>query len=389
MVSILIKILLGINLIYSAFIVVLFIFGALVKYRKFLWRKSIPINKSLTTIVPLKNGNKQILHNIKNLVRSQPFENSLVYVSVEDKNEPLYESLKKIEHEEKNFKVVLAGKPKSVNGKANNMLAAYNITTSEFVVFMDADVLVKKENYYDALNNFEDDTCGAVFSVAFYHPAKSGGGRMIRAVTNYFFGEAVLLFERVIKINYCAGAFMAFRKSALDKAGGVKSVLNYISDDATLGNNVFNAGYKIKIMDKPVFMPAEKLNVKEGINHLIKWMVIVKQTMGKNYFFVPGTFYVGNIYLMLVLSLVKGELVIFSLLLVIFVSVFRIITAAIQDKMLSGNFAGFFDYAFTLAAGVFQPVIWLAGFFINELSWSGKRYKIGKRGKILSIKEEK
>ncbi|MBZ0199523.1 MAG: glycosyltransferase [Ignavibacteriaceae bacterium] len=351
--------------------------------------KSGSIEKQITTIVPLKNGNGQILHNIKNLINSQPFESSKVYVSIEDSNEPLYSALKLIEDVENNFGVFIAGKPKGVNGKASNMLAAYNITDSEFVVFMDADVLVKKANYHDLLNSFEDERCGAVFSAAFYHQANTIGGRMIRAVTNYFFGEAVLLFERVIKMNYCAGAFMGFRKSALDKAGGLNAVLNYISDDATLGNNIYNVGYKIKILNTPVFMPEEKLKLKEGVNHLIKWMVIVKQTMGGNYFFVPATFYTGNVILLLALSIVTGELIIFSLLLVIFATAFRIFTAALQDKMLFGEFAGFFDYAFTIVAGYFQPLIWLAGFFFKTLSWSGRKYKIGKRGKILFIEEEK
>ena len=389
MVSILINILVVINLIYTACIVILFSFNVVAKYRKFLKKKTFSESKTITTIVPLKNGSEQTLVNIKMLIASQPFENSRVIISVEDQNEPLFNELKLIERRENNFEVTIAGKLAGVNGKASNMLAAYNITDSEYVVFMDADVLVQKDNYCDMLLQFEDKNYGAVFSTAFYKHSKSMGGKMIRAVANYFFGEAVLLFESVIKINYCAGAFMAFRKTALDEAGGVKAVLNFISDDAALGNNVFNADYKIKILNTPVFMPGEKLNTWQSINHLAKWIVIVNKTMGKNYFFVPFSFYTGNIFLILILSVLTGEHLIFSLLLLIFASAFRLTSAALQDIMLTGRFAGYFDYAFTILAGYLQPFIWLSGFFLNKLSWAGKIYKIGKHGKILSVNEVK
>jgi len=379
--------LLQILLFPSAFIYIvtysiLFFMFTIKKYRKFN-DDFQPVNDiKFTTIIPLKNGNEIIFNNIKHSLNEQPNNLSNVYVVIEDETEPLYNQLKELEKSYKNFSLLLSGNEYSIGGKVHNMIKGYSVADCEYVVFMDADVKTNSKVYYSLYQSIIKNKSIGGFAPAFYEDAKTLSGKIIMIITNYFFTEALITFEKVIPFKFCSGAFMMFNKKELDKLGGLSKISDNISDDASLGKLISGAGYKVAYSDSPIFMKADDLQLAESIQHTFKWLVIVKYFTGIAYYLFPITFFIGNLFAVFIYNIISNNFIFFIeyfLILVVFLKLFFTI---VQDYYLWNKFLRFINYPLMIILSILQPYVWFFSLFKKSLFWSGRKYKLIKNGKV-------
>ncbi len=343
------------------------------------------ILEPVTTIVPLKDVEESEIQNLRIIIEEQPNEKSSVIAVIEIEGEKYYPALKKLSEEYPQFKILLSGCPGKNSGKAHNMSVGFLHAETEIVVFMDADVQARKHNYEDIYSALLSDKTAGAFSPAFY--SGDNAFKMANLVTNYFFTHLLMSLPPSFKFNFCAGAFMMFKKSAIEKAGGFNKILNNISDDASLGKLLTLAGYKIAYGNNAVIMIHENENVIADVKQVLKWLVIIRKFLGWRYFLIPFSFYTGNA-LILTCLLSFYQIEILSLLLLIFVIVIRLYTSIAQDFLLKIYQNKMYDYLLILFLAFIQPFAWLFSYLFNSIEWGGRVYKIGKSGEIKAVRDK-
>ncbi|HKI77246.1 MAG TPA: glycosyltransferase family 2 protein [Ignavibacteriaceae bacterium] len=339
---------------------------------------------NITTIIPIKFGTERSLNNVLGVLKSQPNKNCVVIVSLESEEEEIFDELKNLERKYRNLKIVISGESGSRMGKAHNMNEAFKFVETEFVAFKDDDVTITKNNYIDFFSKFENSNVGGGFAPAFYC-TDGKPDKMIEIITNYYFTEQLIKFAEGLKLNFCAGAFMMFRKEAIDNSGGLEKILYNIADDASLGKLLSSKGYSILLSDIPVYMESEYSGIRSTAQHINKWMVIIKKFLGKDYYFLPFTFQLSNVFwlsLMLVIFFAQN---IYLLMLPLVIIIDKIITSLYIDSHFLKKRFNIFHYISIVILGIFQTFAWIISLPQSTIVWAGKKYKIGKGGKIHSI----
>jgi ceramide glucosyltransferase len=382
---IVLKILLFVNFVAAISFLFLFQKYGIKKLSGFQRVSGKKIAEPITTIAPLKNVKESEIQNLRTIIKEQPNEKSSVIAVIESEGEKYYPALKKLSGEYPQFKIILSGSPGLHSGKAHNMYAGLLNAKTEIVVFMDADVEARKHNYEDLYSALLSEETAGAFSPAFY--SGDNAFKMAKLVTNYFFTHLLMSLPPSFKFNFCAGSFMMFKKSAIEKAGGFEKILNNISDDASLGKLLTSAGFSITYGNNAVMMANDTGNMYLDVKQVIKWIVIIRKFLGWKYFLIPFTFYTGNaLILTCLLSFYQVEIL--NLILLIFVIVIRLYTTIVQDFILKIYHNKMFDYLLILILSFFQPFAWLFSFLFNSVDWGGRVYKIGKGGKIISVNEK-
>jgi cellulose synthase/poly-beta-1,6-N-acetylglucosamine synthase-like glycosyltransferase len=380
-----IKIFLAVNIIYFFFDIIVTI-AAVRKKIKLMTKDSFKsVNEPITTIIPLKNCTRNEFENILHLLDNLPNSRSKIIVALESSYENYANQLEELSANNEQIKILYSGIPAGIiSPKTFNMNEAFKIAEDEFIVFKDADVIASRENYSDLFYHLKEEKFGGGFAPAFYFKGNSSGGNLISIVTNYYFNANLLKWNEVINFNFCAGAFMMFKRSALLNAGGLISIIKNISDDASLGRILTDAGYKIAYSHKPVYMNAEQLSFFPALNHIKKWLIIIRKVTGLSYYFIPFTFYIGNIIAAVVMLSIFNEFSIIYIFILILMMLNKIYFSAKLDRAVFKKNFSLLHYLKVFFLGIPQPFVWLSSLFFHQLEWRGRKYKIGKGGIIMS-----
>lgn len=378
---------LNIIILFALFLMLIF-FGKN-KYNKISLKNDYENNDIIDTIIPVKNGDSATLRNIINLLDIQSNSKNKIIVVIEDEEEEIFNELKELSLKSNNIKLIISGKPaENVMGKAHNMLAGLRHSSAKYICFKDDDVGINELVYQNHLDILKDKKCGGVFTPSFYENSENFGSKLLMIMTNYNFSELLMLLPENYKVNYATGACMTYKREALEKVD-LESLQNYISDDGYLGNNVYKAGYNIGISSKPAYMDAEDYNFVDSVKHLFRWLVVIKKVIGWQYLLVPSFFTIGNLSLIFIITTLFDKFNLYILFGLIIAIIYKVMVSIIQDKFVHRRIFNVNHYLFIVGAGIIQPYIWFVSLFLQKLIWHNRIYKVGKSGKIISIKELK
>jgi cellulose synthase (UDP-forming) len=132
--------------------------------------------------------------------------------------------------------------------KAGNLLHAYGISRSDFIVVFDADFAPRPDFLYETMPYFDDPKVGIV-QTAQYFDVKGPGFTYIQR----FAGSLQEIFFRFIqpardryKAAICAGTNLVYRRAAVDAAGQFARVP--IGEDVHSGIKLWWAGYETRYL---------------------------------------------------------------------------------------------------------------------------------------------
>jgi cellulose synthase (UDP-forming) len=130
--------------------------------------------------------------------------------------------------------------------KAGNLIHAFGLSASDFIVVLDADFAVRSDFLYETMPYFSDPLVGIVQTAQFFDTRDSSFSYIQRyagALQEIFFRFIQPARDRY-KAAICAGTNLVYRRSAVAAAGGFARVP--IGEDVHSGVKLWWAGYETR-----------------------------------------------------------------------------------------------------------------------------------------------
>ena len=177
------------------------------------------------------------------------------------------------------------------------------------------------------------------------------------------------------RMGFAFGWTMATSKKHLAEIGGWEAIVNHHSEDFELGKRVSQCGHLVVLMAKPVFMVFSKETVAEYFRRELRWSIALKSGRPSGYramLFTHGLPWalVGTAAALSIGSPLLAAS--FPLLYVVLRIVMTWLTGrwGLGDRQLS-NIIWLIPIRDAISF-----IVWLAGFFSEEVVWRGLEYRL-------------
>ena len=175
-------------------------------------------------------------------------------------------------------KVKVLTKPNG--GKASALNYGISRAENDFVVCIDADTQLKEDAIYQMMTYFTDDEIGAVAGTVKV-------GNEINLITRWQSIEYITAqnmdrraFDLINSITVVPGAIGAFRKSAIEKAGGF--TYDTLAEDCDLTMRILKQGYIVKNCDNAIAFTEAPETLSGLLKQRFRWSFGVMQSFWKN-----------------------------------------------------------------------------------------------------------
>lgn len=166
---------------------------------------------------------------------------------------------------------LVTGERPGSNRKIASCTMALEEASGELLVLSDADMRVPPEYLRRVVQPFADPRVGLVTCLYVVRRA-SGLGAALEGLSVADFSASVLVARRVEGLSFALGATMAVRREALEAAGGLEALRDYLADDYQLGNRVAAAGWKVALAGVVVEDVVGPTPFLEYFSHQLRWM---------------------------------------------------------------------------------------------------------------------
>lgn len=347
--------------------------------------------EGLSLMVPIKGADSHTPEILDRLVRSEGTGPVEYLIAMESADDPAYPVARRVQeaHPGKAIRTVLTGQPETLMGKQHNLAVAFGQTSHPLLGSMDADVQVEPDTLAEGLRYVAQPGTG----VAFFLPAYAGegpvGGTLVALYTNYYF--CVNMGALALRGNptFVIGALWLVSRQTLDRTDGFGQFGLTVSDDAIIGRAVAELGLRNVLVPRTVKMPMENLDLVGGVRHLRKWLGMLRAEGLPIYLSIlflwhpvlwaAVTAVVGlalgepyRTYGLVLAGAAVGARLLASLL---------VNTGVYRQPALRHSLS---LLAYELVA---VPVLFTIGLFTRTVEWKGRRYRIGRQGRILAMED--
>ena len=229
----------------------------------------------VSIIVPAYNENVNAVKTVSNLLQSDYPAFEIIFVNDGSKDNT-YELVKNAFAG--NEKVKVFDKPNG--GKASALNLGIEKSTAEFVVCIDADTQLKTDAVSRLMESFIDDDTGAVAG-----NVKVGNEinmltkwQSIEYITSQNFDRKA--FDMLNCITVVPGAIGAFRKEALEDAGGFTT--DTLAEDCDLTMRILRTGYRVRSNSEAIAMTEAPEKMEQFLKQRFRWSFGVMQTFYKH-----------------------------------------------------------------------------------------------------------
>ncbi len=373
-------------------------------------REAIGAIASLSMIVPIKGVDSYTEAHLNALVESLLEPGTLVeyLFAMESADDPAYAVCQHVQtrHPEQHIRIILTGPASGRMGKQHNLAIAVREVRYEAIGSMDADVQVSPDTLAVGLRYLVRPDSGVVYFLPQYvapgqprHrvPARGTptiygppGGLLVALYSNYYYQ----LFMGSLALNtraaFITGGLWLMRVSTLKAIGGLEQFGLTVSDDAAIGQAVRKQGLRNVLVPRTVRIPFEQLGLRAGGRHLLKWLAMLRAEGIGVYL---SILFSWHPVLWSLVTLLTGLLLLVlthsSLYLLCGLVLFLV---ALVIKLASGLILNHRVYvlpalrylplliAYELLA---VPFLFSAGLFRRTIVWKGRKYVLGRHGRIM------
>ena len=192
--------------------------------------------------------------------------------------------------------------------------------------------------------------------------------------------QAGVLLSKMIEggMRFGLGSTLAVSREALNKIGGLESLVDHLADDYELGVRVFKAGYRVALSAEVVETAIPAYDWRGFLDHQLRWARTVRDARPAGYaglVFTHGLAWALLNVLASGLSPVSLWLLALSFFLRLALAM-KVGAQVLADHQVLPNL-WLLPFRDLLAMGV-----WVAGFAGNTIVWRGQRFEL-KNGKLI------
>jgi ceramide glucosyltransferase len=240
---------------------------------RFFARRSAPSSYTppITVLKPIYGLDKGLEENLLSLCR-QDYPDYQIVLAVQRTDDPALPLLRRLAdiYRDRVTLVVKVSEP-VVNGKVQNLTNALTAARHDVLIISDSDVRLAPDYLRVMAAPLADDTVGYVCSM--YRSV--GAGRWFEKLEllslNADFVPSLIFAAVTGASDFCIGATVAFRKTDLERTGGMAALGDYLVEDYELGRRLMRLGKTMVIVPHVVDIIADYPSFSRWWHHQVYW----------------------------------------------------------------------------------------------------------------------
>src|SRR5438128_6717010 len=270
------------------------------------------------------------------------------------------------------------------------------------IIISDADVYVPPDLLANVVAPLCDERVGLVS--CFYRLAYPATLSMqFEAIAiNADFWSQVLQAQSLKPLDFALGAVMATTRRRLESIGGFEALVDFLADDYQFGNLIARQGGRIVLSPAVVGCRESPKDWLEVWRHQLRWARTIRVCQPLPYFFsilsnatlwpllwliasfpsASQTSYTTTISGPTTLVVVQVHLLPKALWFVLAIWLARILTAMYEESKLTRSHSHWAFFWLVPIKDLLAAVLWALSFLGNSVEWRGRRYRVGRGGKL-------
>jgi ceramide glucosyltransferase len=240
----------------------------------------VPPSGEVVAFRPLKGGHTWLDSCLESLWRAATPTGTRVVLGVADAADPVVGEVRALMAQTKECpptELRVRPGPPGTNRKMANLLQMTEGVPADILAFSDADVEVPRDYLYRAARPFKDSDVGLVTFPYRSVPARSLASRVDALITNTQFLPSVAMALEVQGLHFGLGASLVVRRQALEKAGGLESLLEVAGDDYWMARNIEIAGYRLEFVPLMLKHRLEDEGWRGSLRRHLRWNSVVRE----------------------------------------------------------------------------------------------------------------
>jgi ceramide glucosyltransferase len=269
------------------------------------------------------------------------------------------------------------------NGKVSTLTQLANHARYDYLLINDSDITVSPRYLERVMARFAEQQVGMV--TALYrgraHGTLPSRLESLGIATDF---QAGVLLSKMIEggLHYGLGSTLAVRREALEKIGGLATLVDHLADDYELGARIDGAGYRVVLSAEVVATAIPAYGWRGFVDHQLRWARTVRDARPGGY---AGLLFTHGLTWAL-LNVVASGVSPVSLWLLGMSFFLRLALAMTVGAEVLGDRQVLPSLWLLPMRDVIAMGVWIAGFAGNTIVWRGQRFDL-KGGKLLRAGE--
>jgi ceramide glucosyltransferase len=296
-----------------------------------------------------------------------------------------------VEFPDRAIRLIQCPEKLGTNGKVSTLAQLVTHARNDFLLINDSDITVSLRYLERVMCRFAPASRDAAKSpvglvTALYrgraHKSDShGSGLPSRLETLGIATEFMpgVLLSKLIEggLHYGLGSTLAVRREALEKIGGLLSIVDYLADDFELGARISHAGYRVEVSAEVVETSVPAYSWRGFFDHQLRWLRTVRCSRPAGY---AGLIFTHGLAWALLNVLASG-LSPLSLWLLGLSFFLRLAQAMTVGAAVLGDHEVLPNLWLLPLRDVIAMFLWATGFSGNTIVWRSERFTL-KAGKL-------
>ncbi len=225
----------------------------------------------ITVLKPIYGFDKGLEDNLLSLIR-QDYPDLQVVLSVQRADDPALPLLRRLAAEYP-ARVTLLVKPSEpvVNGKVQNLVNALTAAKHEILLISDSDARLQPGYLTAMVAPLADNGVGYVCSLYRSMGATHWFEKLEMLTLNADFVPSLIFSHITGASDFCIGATVAFRKTDLERTGGMAALSNYLVEDYELGRRLLKLGKRMVLIPNSIEIVADYPTFARWWHHQVYW----------------------------------------------------------------------------------------------------------------------
>jgi ceramide glucosyltransferase len=227
----------------------------------------------LTLVVPVKGLDSGFRRAQESLL-TQAYPDAELLVSAVEEDSPALAAIRGILARSTRFpaRILRSSGHFAASPKLNNLVAPFREARHDTIFMKDSNTILAPGDLEAAVRHLTPDT-GLVVAVPVAIGARNFAARIEESIMNGAHAR-VLMVASLLGLEVGVGKFMLFRRSDLDRAGGIAALASTVGEDNAMGKALAKLGLKTVFSHKVVRQELGSRRVADVYERQMRWAVI-------------------------------------------------------------------------------------------------------------------
>lgn len=354
------------------------------------WKKLPEFYPSVSILKPVKGLDPGMYESFASHCRQEfsgAYELIFGVSSLDDPAVPAVERLQR-EFPQQAIQLVLCPEKLGPNGKVSNLIQMAAHAKYNHILINDSDIHVTPHYLRRIMGYFQmpqrkDGKVGLVTALYRGRAHRTIGSKMeaLGIATDFISG---VLTARALEggIRFGLGSTLAVSTEALEAAGGLDVLVEYLADDYELGVRVAQAGYEVALSSEVVETSVPEYSFSAFLDHQLRWSRSIRES--RKWGYIGLAFSYGLAWA--VLNLIASGLSPLSIWLFSLALLARMSLALLSGVVVVHDYQVLRDLWLLIPRDLVALGVWVWSFASNNIVWRGEVFTV-KNGKLVKASQ--